>query len=84
MDKKDCKHAFIWDQMDARLTGIERSIAELKDSVKKVSSEERDVEGLKNSLISCILNNPDLNISWIPDSVERDMYELLIGFITNL
>lgn len=84
MEKKDCKHSFIWDQMDARLTGIERSIVELKESVKKVSSEERDVEGLKNSLISCILNNPDLNISWIPDSVERDMYELLLGFITNL
>lgn len=58
-------------------TGI--SLTTLSNKEIKIQSEKKIEEFVQN-----ILDNPDTNISWLPDVVERRLYKNIATIIINL
>lgn len=58
-------------------TGL--SLTTLSNKEIKIQSEKKIEEFVQN-----ILDNPDTNISWLPDVVERRLYNNIATIIINL
>ena len=58
-------------------TGL--SLTSLSSKKVKIQSEKKIEEFVQN-----ILDNPDTNISWLPDVVERRLYKNIATIVVNL
>ena len=58
-------------------TGL--SLTSLSSKEVKIQSEKKIEEFVQN-----ILDNPDTNISWLPDVVERRLYKNITTIVVNL